>query len=165
MASQAQAQSVSAGKEHTFTPTYPINTNKRIDRLGRIFFYTRKIMSDLHTSNYRGHKERNPTALQGTCEWIISNHQYHPWLSETVSTLLWISADAGWGKSVLTSFLIDRHEKISAQHSNICYFLKTDSGMQRDATSVVFASIHQLYRSRSKLIKAAQISCGSQAKS
>lgn len=114
-------------------------------------------MAKLYTANYRTHKARNPTAVLGTCKWIFNRHKYHAWLTENTSSLLWISADAGCGKSVLASFLVDHLKRSPAQNGNVCYFFfKADSGEQGDAVSALSAILHQLYSSQELLIKHAQ---------
>lgn len=124
---------------------------------GEIFWTPGDILLSLHTSDYKAHKERNPTAVRGTCTWIFNHAKYWSWLAETDSSLLWISADAGCGKSVLASFLVDHHKHKSAGDSNICYFFfKTDSNEQQYASYGLSALLHQLYKSQPQLIQNAQ---------
>jgi hypothetical protein len=114
-------------------------------------------MSSLLISDYKAHKERNPAAVRGTCTWILNHSKYQTWLAETDSSLLWISADAGCGKSVLASFLVDHHKHKSVSHSNVCYFFfKADSNEQRDALYGLSALLYQLYKSQLQLIHNAQ---------
>jgi RNAse (barnase) inhibitor barstar len=111
------------------------------------------IMSQLNTCNYQAHKERNVPAVYGTCTWIFDDVRYNSWLAEFDSFLLWISADAGCGKSVLASFLVDHHKLESASQSNICYFFfKADSDQQGDALHALSALLHQLYKCQPELI-------------
>lgn len=110
-------------------------------------------MFQLNTCDYQAHKERNVTAVYGTCTWILDDVRYQSWLTEIDSFLLWISADAGCGKSVLTSFLVDHHKRESASQSNICYFFfKADSNQQGNALHALSALLHQLYKCQPELI-------------
>lgn len=116
----------------------------------------RSILMGLHSSNYEAHKDRNPRAVQGTCTWIFKQEKYRSWLEEEGPSLLWISADPGCGKSVLTSFLIGHHRRTSAV-ANICYFFfKADSIEQGEAVYGLSAMLHQLYTLQPGLIEVAQ---------
>src|SRR5262245_10112032 len=109
----------------------------------------KKIVSGLHRCDYEQHKERNPTAVDGTCIWIFKHPQYQSWLAETGHSLLWVSADAGCGKSVLASFLVDHHKNHSASDINVCYFFfKEDNDEQRNVVQGLSALLHQLYISQ-----------------
>lgn len=114
-------------------------------------------MVKLYTSKYKTHKERNPTAVPGTCTWIFSRQKYQTWLTEDTPSLLWISADVGCGKSVWASFLVDHHKSSPTQDVNVCYFFfKADSYEQGDAVSALSAILHQLYSSQEDLLEHAQ---------
>lgn len=111
----------------------------------------------LHNSNYEGHKDRYPPAVPGTCQWLIRHEKYRNWRQKQASDLLWLSADAGCGKSVLTSYLID-HLKNSENKLQvpeiICYFFfKEDNSEQNDATHAIAAILHQLYTAQPWLLR------------
>ncbi|RWA08425.1 hypothetical protein EKO27_g6700 [Xylaria grammica] len=110
-----------------------------------------KLSSVLQISDYEEHKARNPTAAHGTCTWILNHVQYQTWLAATDSPLLRVSGDAGCGKSVLASFLVDYHK--SKQESNVCYFFfKADNSEQRQASQGLSALLYQLCTSQPELI-------------
>ncbi|TGJ83087.1 hypothetical protein E0Z10_g5673 [Xylaria hypoxylon] len=120
-----------------------------------LFQSAHKFLSTLQTSDYETHKGRNPTAAHGTCAWIVNHVQYQSWLAEANASLLWVSGDAGCGKSVLASFLVDYHK--SKRDSNVCYFFfRTDNSEQREALQGLSALLHQLYTSQPQLIQHAQ---------
>jgi hypothetical protein len=122
-----------------------------------IVWTQKKILSELHRCDYEQHKGRNPTAVDGTCIWIFNHAKYLSWLAETDLSLLWISADAGCGKSVLASFLVDHHKLHSASHTNVCYFFfKADNNEQRDALHGLSTLLHQLYMSQASLTRIAE---------
>lgn len=103
-------------------------------------------------SEYKSHKARNPTAVKGTCSWILKHEKLKAWENAAHRALLWISADAGCGKSVLTSYLIDHYKRNSAAGTNVCYFFfKDDDVEQRDAVIGLSAVLHQLFWANSKL--------------
>ncbi|KKY33581.1 putative nacht-ank domain protein transcript variant [Diaporthe ampelina] len=111
----------------------------------------------LHNSNYEGHKDRYPPAVPGTCQWLIRHDKYRDWRQKQSSDLLWLSADAGCGKSVLISYLID-HLKSSENKIQVpevvCYFFfKEDNSEQNDATHAISAILHQLYTAQPWLLR------------
>lgn len=58
-------------------------------------------------SNYEEHKARNPDRVPGTCRWFLKNQKFHVWLLNECSDLLWVTADPGCGKSVLSKSLVE----------------------------------------------------------
>ena len=100
----------------------------------------------LYTSDYEAHKNRNPKAVDGTCQWILRHEKYKAWCEAQGSSLLWISADAGCGKSVLVSFLASYLTYASARaDTNICYFFfKDDVDEQKNAIFALSALLHQI---------------------
>jgi hypothetical protein len=95
--------------------------------------------------------------VNGTCVWIFKHPKYQSWLTETGHSLLWVSADAGCGKSVLTSFLVDHHKCHTASNVNVCYFFfKADNNEQSNAVHGLSALLHQLYISQDSLIRIAK---------
>jgi hypothetical protein len=111
----------------------------------------------LRTSNYVSHKDRNPKAVKGTCQWILNHEKYLAWRREQASSLLWLSADPGCGKSVLASYLVDHLEDAGNRlqvSESVCYFFfKDDSDEQNNSTFALCALLHQLYRSQPQLLK------------
>jgi hypothetical protein len=72
----------------------------------------RDLLQDL-TSDYEGYKDFNPLRVQGTCEWFFMDDRFRKWRDSNTSSLLWVSAGPGCGKSVLSlkSRSIDEHNK------------------------------------------------------
>ncbi|KAH8747004.1 ankyrin repeat protein [Hyaloscypha finlandica] len=111
----------------------------------------------LHTSNYISHKDRNPTAVPGTCQWLLNHEKYLAWRREQASSLLWLSADPGCGKSVLASYLVDNLKNAGNRlqvSESVCYFFfKDDSDEQNNSMYALCALLHQLYNSQPRLLK------------
>ena len=59
------------------------------------------------TSVYVDHKNINPDRVPGTCQWFLNNEKFHAWAGNDSSELLWVTADPGCGKSVLSKSLVD----------------------------------------------------------
>ncbi|KAI2637009.1 hypothetical protein GGS26DRAFT_546781 [Hypomontagnella submonticulosa] len=112
-----------------------------------------EFLSSLHTSDYVAHKNRNPLPVNGTCTWIFNHPVYEAWIESPCTSLLWISADPGCGKSVLASFLADHFSDSQVAGINICYFFfKSDNIEQSDAVNCVTALLYQLYSQQKDLI-------------
>lgn len=110
----------------------------------------------LRSSHYEAHKDRYPPAVPGTCQWLIRHDKYRNWRGKQSSGLLWLSADAGCGKSVLISYLIDQlkssENKIQVPEVVCYFFFKEDNSEQNDATHAISAILHQLYTAQPWLL-------------
>jgi len=112
-------------------------------------------LSSLHTSEYESHRRRNSNPVKGTCVWLLNHPKYQEWLQNQESSIVWLSANPGCGKSVLSSFLIDvlKHDD-DASSFNLCYFFfKDDNREQRNATFALSALLHQIYTSQPRLVQ------------
>ncbi|KAL8925462.1 MAG: hypothetical protein Q9172_002224 [Xanthocarpia lactea] len=104
------------------------------------------------TSDYEGLKNLNPDRADGTCEWVFKHPSYREWYDNGCDDLLWISADPGCGKSVLSKSLIDRDLSESQAH-RVCYFFFKDNEDQNSLTLALCALIHQLFTDQPGLIR------------
>ncbi|KAF9784232.1 hypothetical protein IL306_007745 [Fusarium sp. DS 682] len=111
-----------------------------------------QILKRLATSPYRDRKDRNPSAVQGTCEWFISHPLYHQWLGQEAAKILWVSADPGCGKSVLVKHLVDSVIQ-TTESQKVCYFFfKDDFTDQRSVLSAMSCILQQLFMHDSTLL-------------
>ena len=104
------------------------------------------------TSTYEEFKDINPDRVEGTCRWVLSNRQYIAWRENDRGDLLWISADPGCGKSVLTRSLVDRELRNTDKHT-VCYFFFKDNEQQDNLAIALCALLHQLFNRRNRLIR------------
>lgn len=83
----------------------------------------------------------------GTTGWILQNEEYNRWLEtpESVSAILWCHGGAGFGKSVLSSFIInDLFERgLSCQY----FFFKYGEHKKRTLSSLFRSLAYQVARS------------------
>ena len=101
-------------------------------------------LQGLYNSQYEEHKSRNLDRVPGTCQWFLRNKKYSTWKENKSSDLLWVTADPGCGKSVLSKSLVD-NELQSSPSSTTCYFFfKDDSADQKSATKAICALLHQI---------------------
>ena len=101
---------------------------------------------------YEGQKDINPQRAEGTCQWVLSHTQYKQWDTASQDDLLWISADPGCGKSVLSRSLVDRELQGMPSRST-CYFFFKDNDQQDNLATALCALLHQLFTQRSHLIQ------------
>ncbi|KAH0536058.1 hypothetical protein FGG08_007039 [Glutinoglossum americanum] len=109
---------------------------------------------NLLASNYREDKDRNPDRVPGTCNWFLGHPKFLSWCKE-MTRLLWVSADPGCGKSVLSKALVDEGLlNFESEGSSTCYFFfKDDDVDQRSGADALCAILHQLFTQKPTLIK------------
>lgn len=98
------------------------------------------------SSNYEEQKNLNPKRVAGTCEWFLESDKFRDWRDATDSRILWVSADPGCGKSVLSRCLIDEHRVSNTMMgSTTTYFFFKDGleGCQKPENALK-AILHQL---------------------
>ncbi|KAI3317871.1 hypothetical protein HD806DRAFT_355125 [Xylariaceae sp. AK1471] len=105
----------------------------------------RDLLQDL-ASDYEGYKNFNPRKVEGTCEWFFNDDRFRKWRDSSTSSLLWVSAGPGCGKSVLSRALIDeRRLSMNITTSTVCYFFFKDGDERRmHSTNALCAILHQL---------------------
>lgn len=108
-------------------------------------------VSGLPKCDYKAHRSRVERPTAGTCTWILENTKYKEWQKAAdTSRMLWISADPGCGKSVMTSFLADSQ----VDSATVCYFFfNADNSQQRDSVYAIAALLRQIYTAKPGLIK------------
>ncbi|KAF4250500.1 hypothetical protein CNMCM8980_000868 [Aspergillus fumigatiaffinis] len=99
----------------------------------------------LFTSRYEDHKDRNQERIEGTCEWSTAHPLFTGWKESEISSLLWVSADPGCGKSVLAKYLVDHVVPTTESRTTCYFFFKADSGEQRSAMNALCALLRQLF--------------------
>jgi ankyrin repeat domain-containing protein 50 len=103
-----------------------------------------EILRKLNKSPYRDQKERNPDRIPGTCEWFVAHDLFRDWRESRSSTMLWVSADPGCGKSVLAKYLVD--SVLATESRTTCYFFfKDDFEDQRTVISALCCTLRQLF--------------------
>ncbi|PNP43620.1 hypothetical protein TGAMA5MH_04592 [Trichoderma gamsii] len=112
-----------------------------------------KIIQALYTSPYLQRKNRNPDRVRGTCEWFLNHPDFQHWRDSTSSSMLWVSANPGCGKSVLAKCLVDKL-KTTEERTTCYFFFKDDFEDQRSAKSAISCILHQLFVQRKNLLSA-----------
>ncbi|KEF58153.1 uncharacterized protein A1O9_06077 [Exophiala aquamarina CBS 119918] len=96
--------------------------------------------------------------LQGTCLWSISTQEYRNWYAENRPAVLWLTGEAGCGKTVLTNFLIQELRAGVAPSSLkdelvCCFFCTRDIELQKDARSLLRALILQILTVKKDVVR------------
>ena len=112
-------------------------------------------LETLRTVDYESDKSRIADRVKGTCKWFTTHNKYRSWLHETHSRLLWVTADPGCGKSVLSKFLVNNYiDNAAIGTTSICYFFFRDgSEKNQDGTNALCALLHQLFYQKRALIR------------
>jgi hypothetical protein len=130
--------------ETLFTPNRQTNPDREKEmKCHRLF----------RTSPYEQHKQRNPDPVKGTCQWFLHHPSYINWRNSVTSSLLWVSADPGCGKSVLSKFLADKELQATGSRTTCYFFFKDDSEDQNTATNALCAILHQLFNQKPELLR------------
>jgi hypothetical protein len=108
--------------------------------------------------HYEQFKDRNPDRREGTCQWVLEHENFRNWKESSSSGLLWISADPGCGKSVLSKSLVDEDLKNTDTRTTCYFFFKDDNDAQKDIATALSALLHQLIQRKPKLIQHAMSS-------
>jgi ankyrin repeat protein len=119
--------------------------------------YLSKEHRDCHqvfkTSTYEQFKNINPDRVEQTCQWALSHPLYQRWRDSATNDLLWISADPGCGKSVLSKSLVDEELRSGADGSTVCYFFFKDNDEQKSIATALCALLHQLFQHQPHLLQ------------
>ncbi|KAJ6095829.1 ankyrin [Penicillium sp. IBT 16267x] len=90
-----------------------------------------------------GYKDINPSRVKGTCRWFLDHPTFQKWRNSDHDDLLWVSADSGCGKSVLSKALVDS-ELVHHGPATICYFFFKRNEEQNNIETAVCALLHQI---------------------
>jgi hypothetical protein len=78
---------------------------------------------------------------------------YQRWRDSNTDDLLWISADPGCGKSVLSKSLVDEELRSGADGSTVCHFFFKDNDEQNSLAVALCALLHQLFQHQPHLLQ------------
>lgn len=112
------------------------------------------------TSSYREDKDRNVPRVPETCMWFLEHETFIRWSQDHSASLLWVSADPGCGKSVLSRALVDEGSllKPKSPSTSVCYFFfKDDDSSRQNGANALCALLHQLFIQKPALLKYATV--------
>ncbi|KAF5497972.1 Vegetative incompatibility protein HET-E-1 [Colletotrichum siamense] len=92
------------------------------------------------------------TPVQGTCHWFLNHKTFTSWLRDTSSALLWVTANPGCGKTVLSRFLVDILSR-QASEATVCYFFfKAGEEGRHHSHQALCAILHQVFKEHAKAL-------------
>ena len=133
-----------------------VDTHAKEDRIWREREEFRRLLQALRAKNpYRDQMERTATRQPGTCNWFLKHSRFQKWREDPSSKLLWVSANPGCGKSVLSKCLVEENlATLDPQQATICYFFFKDvSPDSRSISKALSAILHQLFTKIPGLVK------------
>ncbi|KAK1659020.1 hypothetical protein BDP55DRAFT_733684 [Colletotrichum godetiae] len=93
--------------------------------------------------------------VPGTCQWFLRHPKFADWVQSTSPSLLWVTANPGCGKSVLSSFLVDALSREKKQSIVCSFFFKAGVDSRRDSHQALCVLLHQLFVAAPELVDAA----------
>ncbi|KAI3546788.1 hypothetical protein CSPX01_04030 [Colletotrichum filicis] len=93
--------------------------------------------------------------VPGTCQWFLRHPKFADWVQSKSSSLLWVTANPGCGKSVLASFLVDALSQNEKQSIVCSFFFKAGVDSRRDSHQALCVLIHQLFVAAPELVNVA----------
>ncbi|KAJ5297125.1 uncharacterized protein N7443_008018 [Penicillium atrosanguineum] len=112
-----------------------------------------RCLQTFKTSAYEAQKNINPRKVEGTCLWALQSAEYIRWSKSSGNDLLWVSADPGCGKSVLSRSIIEDFFEASCPEVTTCYFFFKDNDEQNHLALALCSVLHQLLSQRPQLIR------------
>ncbi|KAI1610808.1 hypothetical protein EDD36DRAFT_466815 [Exophiala viscosa] len=106
----------------------------------------RACMTLLRAITYEDYKDRNPEPSDGTCRWFKTDTRFRNWLKEPGYSCLWVTADPGCGKSVLSKYLVDCYlGQQFGSDTTICYYFFKNEGTASCGTNAICSLLHQIF--------------------
>ncbi|KAH7007605.1 hypothetical protein EDB80DRAFT_718891 [Ilyonectria destructans] len=110
------------------------------------------LLQRLYAVPYRDRKDRNPDRVPGTCEWFTTHPLFQAFAESERSSLLWVSADPGCGKSVLAKYLVDDWLPSTEARTTCYFFFKDDFSDQRSLAGALCCILRQLFLQKPHLL-------------
>ncbi|GJC78504.1 vegetative incompatibility protein HET-E-1 [Colletotrichum liriopes] len=114
----------------------------------------------LHATSrdYEGQRLGIEKPVPDTCQWFLQHPKFVNWVQGVSSSLLWVTANPGCGKSVLSSFLVDALSQSSSESIVCSFFFKAGTDGRHDAHQALCALLHQLFVAAPDLVQTAMAS-------
>ncbi|CAG9986375.1 unnamed protein product [Clonostachys byssicola] len=90
--------------------------------------------------------EPNPPQAEGTCEWFLNHTFYKYWRNSDIANVLWVSAEPGYGKSVLARHVVENALPSNKKRLTCYFFFNKDYSDQNSVTGALFCILHQVFK-------------------
>ncbi|KAK2786457.1 hypothetical protein FQN53_006613 [Emmonsiellopsis sp. PD_33] len=111
-----------------------------------------EILKKLGKAPYREQKDRNQERVPETCEWFATHDLFREWKESETSSMLWVSADPGCGKSVLAKHLVDSVIPTTDARTTCYFFFKDDFEEQKSVVIALSCILRQLFLQKRVLL-------------
>ncbi|KAF0325675.1 hypothetical protein GQ607_007117 [Colletotrichum asianum] len=101
---------------------------------------------------YESQKLSIETPVQGTCHWFLNHKTFTSWLRDTSSALLWVTANPGCGKTVLSRFLVDILSRQASEATVSYFFFKAGEEGRHHSHQALCAILHQVFKEHAKAL-------------
>jgi ankyrin repeat domain-containing protein 50 len=107
----------------------------------------------LNTIDIAAYESQLDRRVDGTLGWVTENPQYSMWLLNNETRLLLVTGDAGCGKTILSSYVIQRLTESLPPRGLVCrFFCSGQIEAHRDAKGLMRSIIYQIVRHRKRLL-------------
>ena len=130
-----------------------VQTGFKSEKTRREAELERQCLDAFWTTKYEKHKAAVPLRVPGTCQWFTQHDRYIAWKATTGVDLLWLTADPGCGKSVISRYLVEEELAASSDQVTCYFFFKSDNNEQVSLENALCAILHQIFVQRSELIR------------
>ncbi|KZL79415.1 ankyrin repeat protein, partial [Colletotrichum incanum] len=113
------------------------------------------------TQDYEGQRLGIDKPVPGTCQWFLRHPKFVDWVQGVSYSLLWVTANPGCGKSVLSSFLVDSLSQESSDSIVCSFFFKAGIDSRHDGNQALCSLLHQLFVAAPDLVQVAMESYSS----
>ncbi|KAI9898900.1 hypothetical protein N3K66_005361 [Trichothecium roseum] len=100
-----------------------------------------KLLSDF---NVVQHEQTPPKPVAGTCQWIRAHQSFVSWLENGSNALLWLTGQAGCGKTTLSYSLAQYFSEIGERSRTVLVYFCQNRNNQTDAKAVLIGLILQI---------------------
>ncbi|CAG9945507.1 unnamed protein product [Clonostachys rosea f. rosea IK726] len=90
--------------------------------------------------------EPNPPQTEGTCEWFLDHALYKYWRNSYTANILCVSADPGYGKSVLARHVAENVLPSNKSRLTCYFFFNNDYSDQKSVTGALLCILHQVFK-------------------
>ncbi|KAF9641148.1 ankyrin domain protein [Lasiodiplodia theobromae] len=98
------------------------------------------------------HRNNLRSMYLGSCDWIFSHESYRLWLGEKNPRILWLFGEAGFGKSFISSAVVDAISPVDRQQNSksapplvIYFFCRTGNDASQKSNRIMLHLLMQLF--------------------